>query len=154
MVCGANVPRDRRAVVRTSRLTGIWTLGYALYRAYYAAGGTIGMHGTPVSVAEWRRINAIGALTIPYPSGGRSTDEQPTYRIFSSTSRGFSWKGCSGRDRLGRNPARVASTSVVGRHRWGGDRGVGYGWRPDRLRRDWQDDCRMTGAWPGRLATR
>lgn len=53
-----------RALVRASRLTAIWTLGYGLYRSYYALGGTIGMHGTPVSFAQWRRINAIGAVML------------------------------------------------------------------------------------------
>ena len=51
-------------LARASRVTGAWTLGYALYRAYYALGGTFGMHGTPVSLPEWRRINAIGAALL------------------------------------------------------------------------------------------
>jgi hypothetical protein len=51
---------DVRAVARASRLAALWTLLYALYRFYYAVGGTIGMPGTPVSMAQWRRINAIG----------------------------------------------------------------------------------------------
>ena len=49
---------------RASRRAAIWTLGYGLYRAYYAAGGTIGMHGTPHSFAQWRRINAIGSVLL------------------------------------------------------------------------------------------
>ena len=52
------------ALVRMSRLTAIWTLGYGLYRLYYALGGTMGMHGTPVSWVQWRRINAIGAVLL------------------------------------------------------------------------------------------
>lgn len=41
-------------------MAAVWSLGYGLYRSYYALGGTIGMHGVPVSFAQWRRINAIG----------------------------------------------------------------------------------------------
>ena len=44
-----------------SRLTAVWTCSYAIYRSYYALGGASGMPGTPISMAEWRRINAIGA---------------------------------------------------------------------------------------------
>jgi hypothetical protein len=50
--------------VRASRRAAVWTLGYALYRSYYAFGGTVGMQGTPVSFAQWRRINAIGAVIL------------------------------------------------------------------------------------------
>ena len=53
-----------RAAVRASRLAAVWSLGYGLYRCYYALGGTIGMLGTPVSLAQWRRINAIGAAML------------------------------------------------------------------------------------------
>ena len=53
-----------RAPGRASRLAAVWSLGYGLYRSYYALGGTIGMHGTPVSLAQWRRINAIGAAIL------------------------------------------------------------------------------------------
>ena len=52
------------APVRASRLAAVWSLGYGLYRCYYALGGTIGMLGTPVSLAQWRRINAIGAAML------------------------------------------------------------------------------------------
>lgn len=41
-----------------------WALLYAAYRAYYALGGTIGMFGTPVSMSQWRLINAVGAAII------------------------------------------------------------------------------------------
>jgi hypothetical protein len=47
--------------VRSSRLAAVWALCYALYRGYYAVGGTFGMFGTPVSESQWRLINAIGA---------------------------------------------------------------------------------------------
>ena len=41
-----------------------WALLYAAYRAYYALGGTFGMFGTPVSMSQWRLINAVGAAMI------------------------------------------------------------------------------------------
>jgi hypothetical protein len=34
------------------------------YRGYYALGGTVGMFGTPVSMSQWRLINAEGAAII------------------------------------------------------------------------------------------
>lgn len=42
----------------------VWTLPYACYRAYYAAGGEFGMIGQPVSTAQIRAINAVGATII------------------------------------------------------------------------------------------
>jgi hypothetical protein len=39
----------------------VWALGYAAYRAYYAAGGQLGMIGHPVSDAQFRAVNAAGA---------------------------------------------------------------------------------------------
>ena len=41
-----------------------WALLYAAYRGYYALGGTVGMFGTPVSMSQWRLINAVGAAII------------------------------------------------------------------------------------------
>lgn len=41
-----------------------WALPYAAYRGYYALGGTVGMFGTPVSMSQWRLINAEGAAII------------------------------------------------------------------------------------------
>lgn len=52
------------ALRRASRRAAVWSLGYGLYRSYYALGGTVGMHGTPVSLAQWRRINAIGGVIL------------------------------------------------------------------------------------------
>jgi hypothetical protein len=37
---------------------------YALYRGYYAVGGTAGMFGTFVSESQWRLINAAGAAIL------------------------------------------------------------------------------------------
>jgi hypothetical protein len=41
-----------------------WSLAYALYRAYYAAGGRFGMIGDPVSQAQFQQVNAVGAGVI------------------------------------------------------------------------------------------
>jgi hypothetical protein len=49
---------SRRAVVPA---LVIWGLGYACYRAYYAAGGGFGMIGRPVSDVQFRTINAAAA---------------------------------------------------------------------------------------------
>lgn len=42
----------------------VWGLGYACYRAYYAAGGELGMIGRPVSEELFRRVNATGAAIV------------------------------------------------------------------------------------------
>ena len=42
----------------------VWTVPYACYRAYYAAGGDFGMIGQPVSTTQIRAINAVGAAVI------------------------------------------------------------------------------------------
>jgi hypothetical protein len=42
----------------------LWTIPYACYRAYYAAGGEFGMIGQPVSITQIRAINAVGAAVI------------------------------------------------------------------------------------------
>lgn len=42
----------------------MWTVPYACYRAYYAAGGDFGMIGQPVSSTMFRAINAVGAAVI------------------------------------------------------------------------------------------
>lgn len=44
-----------------SRFAAAWALLYALYRFYYAAGGTIGMLGTPASRTQWVFINGAAA---------------------------------------------------------------------------------------------
>ncbi|HEX5426720.1 MAG TPA: hypothetical protein VFX00_00190 [Pedococcus sp.] len=53
------------AVYRTQRAIAtaltVWGVGYACYRAYYAAGGEIGMIGKPMSDAQFRAVNAAGA---------------------------------------------------------------------------------------------
>lgn len=48
----------------TAAVLALWGLGYACYRAYYAAGGTFGLIGTPVSASLFQAINAVGAAII------------------------------------------------------------------------------------------
>lgn len=50
-----------RARRRIATALAVWGLGYACYRAYYAAGGEIGMIGEPMSDAQFRVVNAVGA---------------------------------------------------------------------------------------------
>jgi hypothetical protein len=50
----------RRAAVAVA----VWSFAYAGYRAYYAAGGEIGLFGEPVSRTQFRAINAAGAAII------------------------------------------------------------------------------------------
>lgn len=51
---------------RASWIAAGWAFVYALYRAYYAAGGTLGMFGTPVSEHDWRMVNAKGAVILAF----------------------------------------------------------------------------------------
>ena len=53
-----------RAARRTAAALSLWGFAYACYRAYYAAGGTVGMIGQPVSSAQFRAINAFGAAVL------------------------------------------------------------------------------------------
>jgi len=55
---------SRQALIRASRIAAAWALGYALYRWYYALGGTIAMPGTPASWEQWRRVNAVGGMLL------------------------------------------------------------------------------------------
>lgn len=41
-----------------------WSVAYAGYRAYYAAGGRFGLPGQPVSEAQYRAVNAVGSVVI------------------------------------------------------------------------------------------
>ncbi|HSJ31531.1 MAG TPA: hypothetical protein VK933_08860, partial [Longimicrobiales bacterium] len=61
--------QNARILVRASRFAAGWALLYASYRLYYAAGGTVGMLGTPVSDQQWRMINAVGAAFILIVAG-------------------------------------------------------------------------------------
>lgn len=50
--------------VRLSLALAGWGLLYASYRGYYAAGRTIGMHGTPASMSDFRMVNLAGAIIL------------------------------------------------------------------------------------------
>lgn len=66
-VRGRNPPRADaapRTGVRLAWVLAVWAFAYACYRAYYAAGGTVGMIGDPLSDVEFRAINAVGAAII------------------------------------------------------------------------------------------
>jgi hypothetical protein len=47
-----------------SAFAAAWAAIYAVYRGYYAVGGTAGMLGVPVSMSEFRYINAIAAIAL------------------------------------------------------------------------------------------
>lgn len=49
---------------RVAVVLAVWSFAYAGYRAYYAAGGELGMFGEPVSRAQYRAINAVGAAIV------------------------------------------------------------------------------------------
>lgn len=57
---------ERRRLVRVAVAAGIWALWYAIYRGYYAAGGTAFLHGTirQGSEGQFRLINLVGAVVI------------------------------------------------------------------------------------------
>jgi hypothetical protein len=45
-------------------LTAAWSFAYALYRGYYAMGGTYGLPGTVLEPQQFRFINAIAAAAL------------------------------------------------------------------------------------------
>ena len=59
--------RDLRRLTPVSVAVAVWGVGYALYRGYYALGGTVLLPGTPANPAQFRRINAaaVAILSIP-----------------------------------------------------------------------------------------
>lgn len=59
---GVRAPRTTAVWLRY--LAGGWALLYAIYRGYYALGGTEGMFGEPVSWNTWRQINGIAAVLL------------------------------------------------------------------------------------------
>ena len=64
---GAMAERATRRTIQWQRVAvalAAWSFAYAAYRAYYAAGGQIGMPGEPISRAQYRAINAVGAAII------------------------------------------------------------------------------------------
>ena len=62
---GTTDSATRRTVPwRVAVALAAWSFAYAGYRAYYAAGGQIGMFGEPISHPQYRAINAVGAAII------------------------------------------------------------------------------------------
>jgi hypothetical protein len=63
-----HLPAPRSGATSHQRVIGVilalWSFAYAGYRAYYAAGGTFGMIGEPVSAAQFRVINAFGSVEV------------------------------------------------------------------------------------------
>ncbi|HEX7106456.1 MAG TPA: hypothetical protein VF218_10865 [Acidothermaceae bacterium] len=63
-----HLPAPRSGATSHQRVIGVilalWSFAYAGYRAYYAAGGTFGMIGEPVSAAQFRAINAFGSVAV------------------------------------------------------------------------------------------
>ena len=57
---------DGRRWQRAALAVACWSFAYAGYRAYYAAGGRVGMIGQPVSSEQLRAFNAFGAAIIAF----------------------------------------------------------------------------------------
>jgi hypothetical protein len=60
------IARRQRVRTRLSVAMGVWALGYAIYRGYYAAGGTWLLPGTirPGSAAQFQLINLAAAIIL------------------------------------------------------------------------------------------
>ena len=56
--------RRLRALTLISVVLAVWGLGYTLYRAYYALGGTWLLPGTLANPAEFRVINAAAVVVL------------------------------------------------------------------------------------------
>ncbi|HWD06117.1 MAG TPA: hypothetical protein VG674_27120 [Amycolatopsis sp.] len=63
-VVTSSAPRTQRSPHVIAAVLAVWGFGYACYRAYYAAGGTFGLIGKPVSASLFQAINALGAAII------------------------------------------------------------------------------------------
>ena len=55
---------DRRPLAPVSVALGAWGLSYALYRGYYAVGGTLLLPGRPADPVQFRLINAVAAVIL------------------------------------------------------------------------------------------
>jgi hypothetical protein len=51
--------RDLRRLASVSIAVAVWGLGYALYRGYYALGGTLLLPGTPADPTQFRLIKRV-----------------------------------------------------------------------------------------------
>jgi len=56
--------RDLRRLASVSIAVAVWGLGYALYRGYYALGGTLQLPGTPADPTQFRLINAAAVAVL------------------------------------------------------------------------------------------
>ncbi|HEX5114920.1 MAG TPA: hypothetical protein VFW65_06960 [Pseudonocardiaceae bacterium] len=59
-------PGQARALVPLTYVTACWALLYAIYRGYYALGGTWGQPGVPAPghLGELRLVNGVGAAVV------------------------------------------------------------------------------------------
>lgn len=65
VITGPTEPtRSTPRVTRLAAALAAWSIAYACYRAYYAAGGEFGVIGEPISAAQFRAINAAGAVVV------------------------------------------------------------------------------------------
>jgi hypothetical protein len=56
--------RDQRRLASVSVAVALWGLGYALYRGYYALGGTLWLPGTLANPHQFRLINAAAVAIL------------------------------------------------------------------------------------------
>ena len=61
---GRHTSPPQRANYPVSVAVAVWGLGYALYRSYYALGGTLLLPGTPADPAQFRLINAAAVVIL------------------------------------------------------------------------------------------
>lgn len=59
-----NIETCRAQLARVSLFAGAWGLGYALYRGYYALGGTAGLPGTLAQPGLFRFINVAATVIL------------------------------------------------------------------------------------------
>ena len=62
--CAASTSANEPTLRRLSAFAAAWAAIYAVYRGYYAVGGTVGMLGVPASESEFRYINAVAAVAL------------------------------------------------------------------------------------------
>jgi hypothetical protein len=55
---------NQRRLASVSIAVALWSLGYALYRGYYAVGGTRFLPGTPADAQQFRLINAVAVVIL------------------------------------------------------------------------------------------
>jgi hypothetical protein len=55
---------NQRRLALVSIAVALWSLGYALYRGYYAVGGTRFLPGTPADAQQFRLINAVAVVIL------------------------------------------------------------------------------------------